>query len=55
MDYLVAKELAEWSHSKSCGQWLDVRVETSGEWCSLGVGIGTSAVLNLCWQHGQWD
>ncbi|GAB0184731.1 hypothetical protein GRJ2_000938400 [Grus japonensis] len=35
------KELVEWSHSKSCGQKLDVRVETSDEWRSSGVSVGT--------------
>ena len=44
MDHSVDKELAGWSHSKSCGQWLDIQVETSDEWCSSAVGIGTSAV-----------
>jgi len=29
MDHLVNKELAEWSHSKSCSQCLSVQVETS--------------------------
>jgi len=32
------------SHSESCSQWLHVQAETSGKWCSLQVGIGTSAV-----------
>ena len=31
-------------HSKSCGQQLDVQVETSDEWCSSRVSIGTGAV-----------
>jgi len=44
MDHLVDKELAGWSHSKSCSQLLDVQVEASDEWHSSGVGIGTSAV-----------
>lgn len=26
------KELAGWSHPKSCSQWLDVQVESSYEW-----------------------
>ncbi|GAB0176696.1 hypothetical protein GRJ2_000134800 [Grus japonensis] len=34
----------EWSHSKSCGQQLNVQVETSDEWCSSGVGTGTGTV-----------
>jgi len=42
MDHSVDKELAGWSHSKSWGQQLDVQVETSGEWCSSGVSIGTT-------------
>ncbi|GAB0199702.1 serine/threonine-protein kinase SIK2 [Grus japonensis] len=37
MDHLVDEELAGWSHSKSCGQQLDVQVETSDEWRSSGV------------------
>jgi len=44
MDHSVDKELAEWSHSKSCGQRLDAQVETSKEWNSSGVDIGTGAV-----------
>ncbi|GAB0186651.1 mitochondrial enolase superfamily member 1 [Grus japonensis] len=40
----VDKELAGWSHSKSCGQQLDVQVENSDEWHSSGVGIGTGTV-----------
>jgi len=44
MDYTVNKELAGWSHSKSCSQWLNVQVETSDEWCSSGVSTGTGAV-----------
>ena len=30
-------------------------METSDEWRSSGVGIGTSAVEHLCQWHGQWD
>ena len=44
MDHLVDKELAGQSHSENCVQQLDVQVETSDEWCSSGVGIGTGAV-----------
>ncbi|GAB0176117.1 cAMP-dependent protein kinase inhibitor alpha [Grus japonensis] len=36
MDHAVDKELAGWSHSKSCGQQLDVQVEISDEWLSSG-------------------
>ncbi|GAB0207289.1 mitochondrial enolase superfamily member 1 [Grus japonensis] len=36
------QELAGWSHSKNCGQWLNVQVETSDKWCPSGVHIGTS-------------
>ena len=43
MDHLMDKELAGWSHSKSCGQWLDVRVVTSAKWHSSVVSIGTGA------------
>ena len=41
---LFEEELAGWSHSKGCGQQLDVQVETSDEWHSSGVGIGSCAV-----------
>ena len=44
MDLTVDKELAGWLHSKSCGQQLDVQVENSNEWCSSGVGFGTSTI-----------
>ncbi|GAB0203214.1 hypothetical protein GRJ2_002787000 [Grus japonensis] len=45
MDHSVDKKLAGWSHSKSCGQRLNVQVENSDEWRSSGVGIGTSTVF----------
>ena len=49
MDHLVDKELAGWLlHSKSCGQQLDVQVETSDGWHSLAVGIGSGTVYYLC-------
>lgn len=35
---LIDKKLAGWLHSESCGQWLDVPVKTSDEWCSSGAG-----------------
>jgi len=35
------KELAGWSHSKSCGQRLSVEAETSDKWRSSGVGTGS--------------
>jgi len=38
------KELAGQLHTKSRSQQLDIRVETSDEWCSSRVGIGTGAV-----------
>jgi len=44
MDHLVDRELTGWSHSMSCGLWLDVQVETSDKWCSSGVGIGIGVV-----------
>lgn len=28
MEHSVNKELDGWSHSNSCGQWLDVQVES---------------------------
>ena len=48
MDHLVDKELAGWSHSKSCGQRLNVQVETSDTVVSSGVSTGTSTVQHLC-------
>jgi len=44
MDHPVDKELAGWLHSKNCGPWLDVQVDTSEEWCSSGVSSGIGAV-----------
>ncbi|GAB0205515.1 mitochondrial enolase superfamily member 1 [Grus japonensis] len=32
-----------------------VQVENGDEWCSSGVGTGTSTVHHLCQRHGQWD
>jgi len=49
MDCLVDKELAERLHATSCGQRIDVQVETSDEWHSLGVSTGTSADLTSLW------
>ena len=43
-DHPVLMELAGWSRSESCGQWLDVLVKTSGEWHSSGISAGTSAI-----------
>jgi len=40
MDHLVDKELAGWSHSKSCSQWLNVQVETSKKWHSSRSVLG---------------
>jgi len=44
MDHLVHKELAGWSHPKSCGKRLDVQVESSDEWCSIEAANGTGTV-----------
>jgi len=48
MDHSMDKELAGWSHSKSCSQWLDVQVETSDKWRSSAVGTetGTNIFVN---------
>jgi len=43
-DHSADKELAGWSHSGSCSQWLSFKVETCDEWCSSGVSIGTGAL-----------
>jgi len=51
MDHLDDKELAGQSQSKSCGQLLDVQVETSDEWCSSGVSTGTGTVQHFYWWH----
>lgn len=42
MDHSLEKEMFRWSHSKGCRQWLDIQVETYGEWYSSGVSTGTS-------------
>jgi len=47
MDHSVDKELAGWSHSKSCSQQRDVRLETSDKRCSLLVSFGIGAVGQL--------
>lgn len=47
MDHLVKKELAEWSHWKSCGQEFDVQAENSDEWCTSGVSTGAGTIY-LC-------
>ncbi|GAB0204060.1 protein Hook 3-like [Grus japonensis] len=47
MDHSVDKELAGWSHSKSCCQRLNVQVENRDEWRSSGVGTGTRALFNI--------
>jgi len=38
------KELSQWTHLKSCSQWLNVQVETNDEWCASGVSTGAGAV-----------
>ena len=40
MDHSVEKELAGWSRSKSCGQLLDVQVESGDEWRPQGSVLG---------------
>ena len=40
MDHSVEKELAGWSRSKSCGQRLDVQVESGDEWRPQGSVLG---------------
>lgn len=37
-------ELAGWSHSESCDQWLSVQVETGNDWHSSGIGARTSVI-----------
>uniref|UniRef100_A0A8B9FQM9 Plastocyanin-like domain-containing protein n=1 Tax=Amazona collaria TaxID=241587 RepID=A0A8B9FQM9_9PSIT len=48
VDHSVDKELAGWLHAKSGAQWLGVQLETSNEWCSPGIGVGTGLVQHLC-------
>ena len=42
----VDKELAGWSHSKSCSQWLDVQVASSDKWHPQGSVLGP-ALFNI--------
>ena len=44
MDHSLDKELAQWTHSKSCSQRLDVQLEISDVWCVSGVGTGAGSV-----------
>ena len=44
MNCLVAKELVGRSQPDGDGQWLDVQVNASEEWCPSGVRTGTSVV-----------
>jgi len=44
VDRSLDKESAGWLHSESGGQWLYVQVEIGDEWCSLGIGVGTSVI-----------
>jgi len=37
------KELVEWSQPEASGQQLNVQLDASDKWCSLGVRDGTSA------------
>ena len=41
---MAGEELAGLSNSKSCGQWLNVKVETSDKQHSSGVSTGTGTV-----------
>jgi len=49
MDHSLNKELAGWSQSESCGQWLSVQAQTGDKWHSLeiGAGFGGSVFLNI--------
>ena len=40
---MLDEELAGWSHSDNCGQWLNIQVETDDEWHSLGISAGICA------------
>jgi len=53
MEYSLDKELAGWSHSESCGQWLNVQMETGDSWCSSETGAGTSVISCLCRRQGR--
>jgi len=44
MDHSLDKEMARWTHPKSCSQWIDVQVETNNEWCASVVSTGANAV-----------
>jgi len=49
----VDKKLSGWSHSKCCGQWLDVQVETSDECCPRVSVLGPVLLKIFCQQCGQ--
>ncbi|PKU40375.1 rna-directed dna polymerase from mobile element jockey-like [Limosa lapponica baueri] len=44
MDCSLDEELAGWLHSDGSGQWLNVQMEISDEWCPSGDCTGTSTV-----------
>ncbi|KAJ7404104.1 rna-directed dna polymerase from mobile element jockey-like [Willisornis vidua] len=46
VDYLVDKDLAGQSDSRTCGQWLNVQAKTSYKWCPQG-SILELALFNI--------
>lgn len=55
LDHWVGEWLPWRSHSEGCGQWFNVQVESSGEWCPSGVATGTRAAQHLCQWHAQGE
>lgn len=45
MNHLLDEELIGTSHSKSCGQWLNVQVESSDKWCLQGSVLAPSLLV----------
>lgn len=54
MDHSVDKELVGWSHSRSCGQWLDVQVKASDKCFSGSVLVlMLFNTLSVTWTVGS--
>lgn len=49
----MEKELIAKSYTEGCGQWLDVQMEITEDWCPSGIRTGTSALKYLHQLHQQ--